>query len=403
MATASIPSGRKATRLILPIVTLLGVSVLVGLALEGYGMLRTFLPAANPSSTPSVKPLPNRVEALGRLEPEGGILSIGVSVPMGDRLRKVFVKEGDEVAKDQELARLESYDDRRAERDLAASQLDEARARLAAITTNGKSQIEEAHIRIQQIEEVEPLDIQAQETKVELLRDQLTRAKQNLRRLQGLQPDTVSRQEMDQQELLARQAEAELTSAEALLKKTRKGHALNLQAAQAQLKTLQTSLERLQQEIPLRSLEKSLQAAEDRLKHTMVRAPSAGHILKILAHAGEAVGSQPILRMADLRQMIALAEVYETDVGRVRVGQRATVRSRALAPEELSGTVMEVGRLIDRNYIFDLDPRADADRRVVAVKIRLDQSQPAAHFVNLQVTVSVQVDAAERPGAERTE
>jgi len=50
--------------------------------------------------------------------------------------------------------------------------------------------------------------------------------------------------------------------------------------------------------------------------------------------------------------------------------------------------------LIDRNYIFDLDPRADADRRVVVVKIRLDNSEPAAHFVNLQVTVTIHLDSA---------
>jgi HlyD family secretion protein len=55
--------------------------------------------------------------------------------------------------------------------------------------------------------------------------------------------------------------------------------------------------------------------------------------------------------------------------------------------------VTYIGRLIDRNYIFDLDPRADADRRVVAVKIRLDDSKPAARFVNLQVKVSIQVDS----------
>jgi HlyD family secretion protein len=331
------------------------------------------------------------VEALGRLEPEGGILNIGVGVPMGDRLSSILVHEGDEVAKGQELARLESYEDRRAECDLAASQLTEARDRLAAITVNGICQIEEAKIRIQQIEEIEPLDIRAQASKVELLRDQLSRARQNLERLQGLKQDTVSRQQMEQQELLVHQAKVELSSAEALQEKTVKGHKLSLQSAQAQLKTLESSLARLQKEVPIPSLEKSVQVAQDRLRHTMVHAPTHGRILKVLAHVGETVGSQPILRMADLSQMLALAEVYETDVGRVQVGQRATVRSPALTPQELSGTVVHVGRLIDRNYIFDLDPRADADRRVVTAKIRLDNSEPAAHFVNLQVTVSVDV------------
>lgn len=343
-------------------------------------------------------------------------MNIGVGVPMGDRLSAVLVKEGDEVAQGLDLARLESYEDRRAEYALAASQLAEAHDRLSAIIANGMCQIEEAKIRIRQTEEIEPLDIQAQTSKVELLRDQRSRARQDLERLQSLKQDTVSRQQMEQQELLVHQAKVELSSAEALLEKTVKGHALSLQIARAQLKTLETSLARLQKEVPVQSLEKSLQVAKDRLRRTTVQAPTKGRILKVLAHAGETVGSQPILQMADLSQMLALAEVYETDVGRLRVGQRARIRSPALfqegvgnssvtvadallnpSPPELTGMVVHVGRLIDRNYIFDLDPRADADRRVVAVKIRLDNSARAAHFVNLQVTVSIQIDSAERP------
>lgn len=392
MATPGSTIGRKTTRLVLALSMLLGGSVLAGVALEGWGMLRlssstsSLAPAASTPSTPS------RVEALGRLEPEGGILNVGVGVPMGDRLSTILVQEGDEVRKGQELARLESYEDRRAEHALADSQLTEARDRLASITANGMSQIEEAKIRLRQIEEIEPLDIRAQTSKVELLRDQLSRARQNLDRLKGLKQNTVSRQELDQQELLHHQAQVELASAEALLEKTTKGHKLNLLSAQAQLKTLETSLARLQKEVPIPSLEKSVQVALERLKHTTVYAPTQGRILKVLAHPGEMVSSQPILRMADLSRMLALAEVYETDVGRLRSGQRATIRSPALSPSELSGKVIFVGRLIDRNYIFDLDPRADADRRVVTVKIQLDNSEPAAHFVNLQVTVSIAVD-----------
>jgi HlyD family secretion protein len=364
----------------------------VGLAFEGNGILGPFHFISKAVSAPSGEAARARVEALGRLEPESCILTIGIGVPMGDRVSAVFVGEGQDVTKDQELARLESYQDRRAERDLAAGQLTEAHNRLTAITANGMCQIEEARIRIRQIEEVEPLDIQAQTSKVELLRDQLNQAQQNLKRLQGLTQATISRQEIENHELLVHQAKVELSSARDLLEKTIKGHELNLQSARAHLRTLETSLTRFQKEIPIDSLEKSLKVAEERWQHTTVRAPTQGRILKVLAHPGETVGAQPILRMADLRQMLALAEVYETDVGRVRVGQRATIRSPALS-QELEGTVTYVGCLIDRNYIFDLDPRADTDRRVVTVKIRLDRSEPAARFVNLQVTVSILVDS----------
>ena len=396
MATLETPFRQKTRRLVPPLLALLGAAALVILAFAGNGILGPFRSPSKAASAPSEEPARARVKALGRLEPEGGILNIGVGVPMGDRLSAVLVKEGQEVTKDQELARLESYESRRAERDLAAGQLTEAHNRLKAITDNGKCQIDEAKIRIRQIEEIEPLDIQAQTSKVGLLRDQLSRAQQNLKRLQGLTQATVSRQELEHQELLVHQAKVELSSAQDLLEKTTKGHQLNLQSARAQLKTLETSLTRFQKEVPIISLEKSLRVAEERWQHTSVRAPTHGRILKVLAHPGEAIGSQPILRMADLDQMLALAEVYETDVGRVHVGQRATICSPALSSQVLEGTVIYVGRMIDRNHVFDLDPRADADRRVVAVKIRLDNSESAAHFVNLQVTVSIDVDSIGR-------
>jgi HlyD family secretion protein len=67
---------------------------------------------------------------------------------------------------------------------------------------------------------------------------------------------------------------------------------------------------------------------------------------------------------------------------------KATIRSRAL-PKELSGTVSRVGRLIARNTVLDIDPTADADRRVFEVVVTLDgdSNAVAGQFLNLQVQV----------------
>jgi len=48
---------------------------------------------------------------------------------------------------------------------------------------------------------------------------------------------------------------------------------------------------------------------------------------EILTYPGEAI-SDGILQMGDTRQMYVVAEVYETDVGLVKLGQPPTITSR---------------------------------------------------------------------------
>jgi hypothetical protein len=48
--------------------------------------------------------------------------------------------------------------------------------------------------------------------------------------------------------------------------------------------------------------------------------------------------------------------------------------------------------MVARNETFDLDPAATADRRVVKVKVLLEASEPAAHLINLQVSVAITTD-----------
>ena len=84
--------------------------------------------------------------------------------------------------------------------------------------------------------------------------------------------------------------------------------------------------------------------------------------------------------------MYAVAEVYETDVGRVRVGQRARVSSPAFE-RALAGSVERIGLRIGRLDVLGTDPVADTDARVVEVEVQLDEPEPAARFTNLRVDV----------------
>jgi HlyD family secretion protein len=86
--------------------------------------------------------------------------------------------------------------------------------------------------------------------------------------------------------------------------------------------------------------------------------------------------------------MYVVAEVYETDVSRARVGQPAVITSSAF-PGKIAGIVERVGLKIGKNDVTNTDPAANTDTRVVEVKIRLLNSRPVANLTNLQVQVVI--------------
>ncbi len=75
--------------------------------------------------------------------------------------------------------------------------------------------------------------------------------------------------------------------------------------------------------------------------------------------------------MGNTSVMYAIAEVYEADVGRVRVGQSARVRVSSLSGE-LTGEVEHVGWMVGRKVTLNNDQIADTDARVVEVRIRIN-------------------------------
>ncbi len=133
----------------------------------------------------------------------------------------------------------------------------------------------------------------------------------------------------------------------------------------------------------------SLARARADLALSTVHAPIEGQVLEIHAREGERVGPEGIAELGRTAAMYAVAEVYETDIGRVRVGQGARVRSPAL-PRELRGEVERIGLKIGKKDVLSTDPVADADARVVEVEIRLLEPELAAALTNLRVEVVIE-------------
>jgi HlyD family secretion protein len=138
-------------------------------------------------------------------------------------------------------------------------------------------------------------------------------------------------------------------------------------------------------------LEAEQRQAEAELSRASVLAPIDGQVLTVHAWPGERVGEQGIVELARTHRMYAIAEVYETDIRRVRRGQRAYVTSPAFE-EPLEGKVEFVRLKVAKQDAIGTDPAAAKDARVVEVEIRLDDSEAVAGLTNLQVQVLIVPD-----------
>ena len=289
------------------------------------------------------------VTALGRVTP--GRAAISIAAPPETRLSKLEVSDGKKVKAGDVLAYLDTYPLRIAERDAAQVALDESRERLETETAYAEAVLNQSS--------------QA----VRLLELALEHEQAELRRIESL-GKLVTKQSLDDRKFIVASREAELAKAHA------ERHAA--EAALARTNSL----------VAVKSAEARLKTAGAQLELSIIRAPIDGEVLKVFTYPGERIGNAPILKMGNTADMHVIAEVHETDIGAVRVGQRATITSEALA-EPLHGVVEEIGALISKNDVLDIDPRADQDTRVVEVRVKLDKAEAVSRLTHLEVSTRI--------------
>jgi HlyD family secretion protein len=383
MATQAEKGGRAAFWL-LTTVLMTGVGFALG-GLTVYLHGSTDDTAGPPSAAKEL----DKVVALGRIQPADGVLTIGVPTP--DRIDKIEVREGQHVTKGQELVVLDSKKMRGLDAEAAAIQLNAARDRLSALTESGDKQINVQELRNEEAEQMAGPELEAQETKIEFLKQQKKNAEKDKERMD--RSGGFADQDKEKQQLLIDQSRAELVAAESLKKKMVKSQGFNKQLGQAQLKAAKADLAEKQSAISIKSLEIQVKQAGQRVEDARIRAPSDGTILSLLAHDGELIGvGQPVLRMANTARMVVIAEVYETDIQRVRKGQPATITSHVFpegSGEELHGKVVSKAASVARSQVVDIDPRAAVDNRIVEVTIELEQPQRVAQMIGHQVRVRI--------------
>lgn len=136
--------------------------------------------------------------------------------------------------------------------------------------------------------------------------------------------------------------------------------------------------------------------AELDLERAYVRAPEHGTVLDINVRVGESPPSGGMIDLGDTSRMTVQAEVYQTLIGRVTIGDPVVVSAAALS-QDLTGVVSAIGLEIGRQSITSSDPAANTDARVVDVIVVLDasSSERARTFTNLEAIVRIDAGRSE--------
>lgn len=336
-----------------------------------------------------------RVSALGRIEPIGGVLTVGA--PINEILATLTVEEGDWIDEGEVIALLRSHSERSAQLKAAEQALADAKARLNAETRFSKAQIVESTADYKALPGVHIEILETRQAAVDVLKRELEFAQKELSRFQVLyEKGAITESSFDQQQTAVNQLQEQLRRAEAELSQQLAISDRELTNAATELNTLQVNAERIQAQSTVDSALSELQLAEVRVEDSLIRAPTSGRVLRILTKEGETIsdtngrGKGSVIDMGNTRQMIVVAEVHETNISEVEVTQTAVVTSRNNAfDEELTGRVIAIGNQIFKKDVLNDDPTALVDARVVEIKILLDNPELVAGLTNLQVEVDI--------------
>ena len=251
------------------------------------------------------------VSAPGEIEPRK---KVEISAKFSARIIELPVEEGDEVSRGDPkaeppvpgslLVQLDAKD--------LESQLVSAEAGRAALA----AQVE-----------VEKAAIASQRASLEGLGATLEEAERDSARKKGLlESQDISQSMYDPVKYRADELRARFTAAEHTLK-----------SAELNIFVLEHNLE---------GADARIAQAKELLSHTTIRSPIDGVVTRINAEVGEMVMTGTmnnpgtvIMEVADLSQMLVVAQVDEADIGGLEVGQEAKVEVQAFADIDFKGTV----------------------------------------------------------------
>jgi RND family efflux transporter MFP subunit len=138
------------------------------------------------------------------------------------------------------------------------------------------------------------------------------------------------------------------------------------------------------------------------LEDMVIRAPFSGRIVKKHKEIGETVGiltsPEYILKIADVSRVKVRAEVEESDIGKVVIGQKALIKADAYPGVEFIGEVVKVGYSVGKKRLRSDDPRERIDTKVIETEIELKDIKKVKDKIKIGMTVEVKIEINSNKG-----
>ncbi|NJK58350.1 MAG: HlyD family efflux transporter periplasmic adaptor subunit [Pleurocapsa sp. SU_5_0] len=359
--------------------------------------------AQSQDAAPETKPKiqrPKQVVALGKLVPRGEVIKLSVANAEDSRVNQILVNEGDRVKKDQVIAILQGFENSQRNLEEAKKEVELAQAKLAQVKAGESKQAQLAaqQANISRLESQLRNETAERQAAIASAKAQLKQAQLTYNRNRSLQQQgAVSTQAFDQTKEGLDMAQATLNERLAQLGNTRQTLKQEITQERENLALLQ-EIRPVDVKVSEIEVEKAIIAVEKikaDLEDTKVKVPISGQILRINTRVGEQVNTeQGIVELGRTNEMYAIAEVYETDIGKVKIAQPATISSEYGGfVGKLKGKVEHLGLQVGEKEIVESteDPTQDENSRIVEVKIRInpEDSKKVAGLTNMQVRVEM--------------
>jgi HlyD family secretion protein len=284
------------------------------------------------------KPQPDTLRVSGTIE----ITDAEVSFKLAGRLLSREVTEGQPVQAGQVIARLET-NELVQQVALRRAELEAARAALAEL---------EAGTR--------PEEIAQAEAALELARAEAAQAELELTRQRDLRSHgAATARELELAQTTLKTATARVREAEARLTMLRNGPRPE-QIAQARARVEQAA--------------QALALAETRLADATAVSPLTGVVLAKHVEPGEYVAAgTPVVTVGDLAHPWLRAYINETDLGRVKLGQRATITTDTYPGKSYWGTVTFIS---DQAEFTPKNVQTHQERVKLVYRIKIEVANP---------------------------
>lgn len=280
----------------------------------------------------------------GRVEPSSEDIKIGSE--LSGKLKAVLVEEGDHVHRGQVLAVLVN-DDFYAEVLSARAKIQMKEATLRKVLNGARKQ-----------ERSEAL------ATVRAARAVMENAKAEMERRQKLyESGVISRENLESS------TRAYNVSKENYEEATERYSLVDDRARQEDLDFAQSDLQLAKTQ---------LQETQARYEKTFIRSPIDGTVLRKHHRDGESVSNSstvpdPILTIGNKDVLHVRVDVDETEVSRVRVGQKAYVTADAYGKEKFWGRVIRVGEQLGPKNIRTDAPSERVDTKILETLVELDK------------------------------